>query len=188
MFLRIICTAITQDMNTATANLRKQHNPNHDVSSDILLAGYHAVFTFDWMQHEPTSGEPWYAMASASPDRLLSLAAGPSSQQNRKARGRLAWLKVDQAVIFQEQHRFSDNTPGGARLLRLVKILWAEHGPSEAELDEVLDTLQGCMVPEEAMPAFLARQPRAVVLRNKTKATLNRYVCVQALPYLGRRG
>jgi hypothetical protein len=66
-------------------------------------------------------------------------------------------------------------------------MLWSEVQLTSEQIDHVMDTLQSCVVSKEDMPAFLKRNPQAIVLRNNLKPFLNRRLALNQAHELGER-
>ena len=139
------------------------------------MGGYHIVMTGDFLQHQPVGEKSLFSYGGFSSQALLRLQAQvPKNVAKPKAMGALAksilghnlWQLMDTVVILKEQHRFSNATPGGRMLWDLVQRMWDFRTAfTRQDALTLLEAIQARVVKESEMEAFLARSPRAIVLR-----------------------
>jgi hypothetical protein len=154
-----------------------------DVVDGNLMGGYHIVFTGDFLQHQPIAAKPLYSFADVDPMKIIKMYGS-----KKEAEGRMLWMMVDTVVLLKEQHRFSEATPGGKELYNMVRRMWDYSKPFDTkDAFDLLDKLQRRVVKNEGMDAFLARIPRAIVLRNEVKPTLNITLAFNHACHIGQR-
>ena len=153
-----------------------------------FMANYDWVGTLDFLQHQPIGESPLFSLANLSPKQFLM-------HQNSVARtGHKLWQTVDTVLLLNEQFRFSTATPGGKALWDLVQQMWSTDPrwatDSKWAYDtaaDMLEVINSRVVTASEMPAFLARCPKAIVLRNELKPALNRYLIQNHAQQLGQR-
>ena len=140
------------------------------------MAGYHIVMTGDFMQHQPVGEPPLFAYGDKTEKELLGLMAMAKSNPkvSKAIQGHRLWQEVDTVVILKEQHRFSSATEGGKKLWQLVQRMWDyQQDFTRQDATTLLEAIQARVVKPTEVDAFLARCPRAIVLRNELSPALN---------------
>jgi hypothetical protein len=158
-------------MNTAAIVRREATNL---ANNSTFMAGYHFVTTLDFLQHQPIGGASLFSLSNCSDNQLLSFG------ESLPIQGQKLWKQIDSAIILTDQHRFNTSTPGGKALWDLVQIMWStderwatDQAWARSTASSMLDIINSRVVKASEMPAFMARGPRAIVLRNEIKPALN---------------
>jgi hypothetical protein len=148
-------------MHTAVCTLREAHT-NTVVDRSTFFAGLHFCTTLDFMQHEPIQGRPLY---QANPRGIAGTTPG--------ALGRDLWAEVNTVHILKEQHRFGAPDPDSQLLYDIVQLLWSEEILTHAEVQHIVETLNKRYTGSNGLATLLARNPKAIVLRNAARPALN---------------
>ena len=137
-------------------------------SANRFMGGYHFVTTLDFLQHNPIGGSVLFLFAGATPDQILA------HKDSLSIKGHRLWQQVDSAIILDQQHRFGTSTPGGKALWDLVQLMWStdprwstDKTWAHATATRMVDLIQTRVVKPNEMDAFMARSPKAIVLRNE---------------------
>ena len=178
-----------QDMNTASEIRRAKACLPLPAGGEIrFMGGYHFVGTLDFLQHQPIGGSSLFSLAGKSPDQILA------HKNSLCVRGHQLWQMVDQAILLKKQHRFGTATPGGKALWDLVQLMWnpdprwsSDPKWAHATATYMVELIQSKVVKPSDMAAFMARSPKAIVLRNEVKPSLNLHLAMNHAQQLGQR-
>ena len=146
---------------------------------DRPFGNYHFVCAGDFAQHGPVKG---LSLMSPVPNAPPNASDAEKRRTGKAAAGRDLWLSIDRVVILREQHRFNCSTPDGKTLHDVVHMLTHgthpdhNHPLKEADIEDLADKLNSCAVTDDDMEAFLAKKPRACVLRHNVRPALNRFL------------
>ena len=177
-----------QHQNTAAEVRRATSDLPMPESARRFMGGYHFVTTLDFLQHNPIGGSPLFLFAGSTPDQILAHKDALAIQGHR------LWQQVDSAIILDQQHRFGTSTPGGKALWDLVQLMWStdprwttDTAWAHATATAMVDLIQSRVVKPNEMAAFMARSPKAIVLRNELKPDLNLHLAMNHAQQTGQR-
>jgi len=208
-----------QDIHDATIHGRERESggrlPDEDETDEengtrlleeAFLSGYHAVFTLDFMQHEPISGPALFKHAARTEADINAMLVG---SLHKEITGHVLWRRVDSVIILTEQFRFryvpcsvfrlegtdhilivlhcSSRTPSGKKLWDLVQLLFSTEALTEDAIGSILDTVNSRVCTSEQVEQLLLMSPKAAVLRNVLKPILNMYLAKNHACQLGKR-
>lgn len=95
---------------------------------------------------------------------------------NKNIRGRALWVDFEHSIILKQQHRFGNDADGQALydiVYQLTHICRQDGTPlTDSDIANLADLLNSRAIDPAALPDFLRRRPKAVVLRHAVRPAL----------------
>ena len=148
------------------------------------FGGLHFIAFGDFAQHQPPKSRSLFTGA-ANPDYTNPIQPATFNRQPTDTHahatavvGRRLWMEFGESIILHDQFRFGADEDGQALYDLVYKMTHNRHqdGKPLNRIDyaDIADTINGRAITSEALPDFLKKAPKAMVLRHSVRPALTR--------------
>ena len=186
MLFRNVCDPFdtAQDAHVACSRAARRNHPDRPEMTTMPFGGLHFIAFGDFAQHQPPNSRALF-YGAANPDYtnviqppVFNKRPTDNYAHTTAVAGRRLWTEFGESIILYDQFRFGSDEDG-QKLYDLVYKMTHCQRQDGAPLDqtdymEMADIINGRTITSAELPGFLAKAPKALVLRHSVRAASTR--------------